>query len=193
MTTPNAQTSGQEVPAQFCSGGPDAEAYGASAGYPKGDRTTFRDIGSLVGSHSHLDEIFPSRLIRKAPVPSCLARIAEPRITYEFDGASLTLDDYVVRTPTTGLLVARENTIVVERYQYGRTDRHRFTSASMAKTVTAMLVGIAIAEGPHPVDRGSGGHLRSRTGRHGVRAHVASSPPPDVVRSALQRGLQRSW
>jgi CubicO group peptidase (beta-lactamase class C family) len=147
MTTPNAQTSGQEVPAQFCSGGPDAEAYGASAGYPKGDRTTFRDIGSLVGSHSHLDEIFPSRLIRKAPVPSCLARIAEPRITYEFDGASLTLDDYVVRTPTTGLLVARENTILVERYQYGRTDRHRFTSASMAKTVTAMLVGVAIAEG----------------------------------------------
>jgi CubicO group peptidase (beta-lactamase class C family) len=147
MTTPNAQTSGQEVPAQFCSGGHDAQAYGASAGYPKGDRTTFKDVGSLVGSHSHLDEIFPSRLIRKAPVPSRLVRVAEPRITYEFAGASLTLDDYVARTPTTGLLVASENTILVERYQYGRSDRHRFTSASMAKTVTAMLVGIAIAGG----------------------------------------------
>jgi len=146
MTTPNAQTSGQEVPAQFCSGGHDAQAYGASAGYPKGDRTTFKDGGFLVGSHTHLDEIFPSRLIRKAPVPSRLVRVAEPRITYEFAGASLTLDDYVARTPTTGLLVARENTILVERYQYGRSDRHRFTSASIAKTVTAMLVGIAIAE-----------------------------------------------
>jgi CubicO group peptidase (beta-lactamase class C family) len=147
MTTPNAQTSGQEVPAQFCGGGHDAQAYGASAGYPKGDRTTFKDVGSLVGSHSHLDEIFPSRLIRKAPVPSRLVRVVEPRITYEFAGASLTLDDYVERTPTTGLLVARENTILVERYQYGRSDGHRFTSASIAKTVTAMLVGIAIAEG----------------------------------------------
>ena len=36
---------------------------------------------------------------------------------------------------------------MLERYQYGRNDRHRFTSWSMAKTVTAMLVGIAIAEG----------------------------------------------
>ena len=147
MTTPNLQTGGQEVSARFAAGGHDAEAYGASAGYPKGDRTTFKDVGSLVGSHSHLDEIFASRLIRKAPVPSRLVRVTEPRITYEFAGASLTLDDYVARTPTTGLLVARENTILVERYQYGRTDRHRFTSASIAKTVTAMLVGIAIAEG----------------------------------------------
>src|SRR4029434_5940618 len=49
MTIPNAQTGGQEVPAQFRSGGPDAEAYGASAGYPKGARTTLRGIGSLLG------------------------------------------------------------------------------------------------------------------------------------------------
>ena len=147
MTTPNPERGGHEVPARFAPGGHDPEAYRASAGYPKGDRTTFREIGCLVGSHSHLDEIFPSRLIRKAPVPSRLVRIAEPRITYELGGVSLTLDDYVARTPTTGLLVARENAILVERYQYGRTDRHRFASTSMAKTVTAMLVGIAIAEG----------------------------------------------
>src|SRR5262245_7150807 len=147
MTAPNPQTGGHEVPARFSSGGHDAQAYGATSGYPKGDRTTFRDMGSLVGSHSHLDEIFPFRLIRKASVPSRLARIAEPRITYEFEGASLTLDDYVARTPTTGLLVVRDHTILVERYQYGRTDRHRFTTASIAKTVTAMLVGIAVAEG----------------------------------------------
>jgi len=59
----------------------------------------------------------------------------------------LTLDDYLARSPATGLLIARGNTILVERYQYGRTDRHRFTSWSMAKTVTAMLIGIALAEG----------------------------------------------
>ena len=59
----------------------------------------------------------------------------------------MTVDDYLARNPATGLLIARGDTIFVERYQYGRTDRHRFTSWSMAKTVTAMLVGIAIAEG----------------------------------------------
>jgi len=137
---------GDEVPARFATGGHDAEAFGAHAGYPKGDRATFRNIELLVGSHSHLDEIFPARLIHRAPTPSRLVRITEPKVTYRFQGASLTVDDYLARTPTTGLLVARGNTILVERYQYGRTDRHRLTSWSMAKTVTAMLVGIAIAE-----------------------------------------------
>jgi len=137
---------GDEVPARFATGGHDAEAFGAHAGYPKGDRATFRNIELLVGSHSHLDEIVPARLIHRAPTPSRLVRITEPKVTYRFQGASLTVDDYLARTPTTGLLVARGNTILVERYQYGRTDRHRLTSWSMAKTVTAMLVGIAIAE-----------------------------------------------
>ena len=143
----HAAAGGEEPPPHFAQDGPDALEFGAGEGYPKGTRATYFRVPNLVGSHSHLDEIFPSRQIHKAPTPSRLARAAEPRITYQFAGADLTLDDYLRRTPTTGLLVARGDTILVERYQYGRTDRHRFTSWSMAKTVTAMLVGIAIAEG----------------------------------------------
>ncbi len=137
----------EEPSPRFSAGGPDADAYGAADGYPKGDRSTFFDIGSLVGSLSHLDEIFHGRLVRKAPVPSRFVRAGEPHITWTHEGVELTLDDYVARNPTTGLLVAYGDTIVVERYQYGRTDRHRLASWSMAKTVTAMLVGIAIQEG----------------------------------------------
>jgi len=114
-------------PPRFAAGGPDAEEFGAGTGYPTGDRATFFRIGSIVGSHSHLDEIFPGRVIYKAPKPSRLVRIAEPRITWRFQGADLTLDDYLARTPTTGLLIARGDTILFERYQYGRTDRDRFT------------------------------------------------------------------
>jgi CubicO group peptidase (beta-lactamase class C family) len=132
---------------RFAAGGPDAEAYGAASGYPIGDRGTFYDIPMLVGSHSHLDEIFEGRVIHKAPTPSRLVRVAEPAIPWKFQGLELTLDDYLARNPATGLLVARGDTIFVERYQYGRTDHHRFTSWSMAKTVTAMLIGIAVAEG----------------------------------------------
>jgi CubicO group peptidase (beta-lactamase class C family) len=87
-------------------------------------------------------------VIRKAPAASPLPRLAsELPIRYVFQDTSHTLDDYLARHPATGLLIARGDSILVERYQYGRTDRHRFTSWSMAKTVTAMLVGIAIAEG----------------------------------------------
>jgi CubicO group peptidase (beta-lactamase class C family) len=133
---------------RFAAGGPNADEYGAAVGYATGDRTTFYRIPSLVGSHSHLDEIFEGRLIRKAVTPSPLRRAAsEPAILWQFQGESRTLDNYLARNPTTGLLIARGDVIFVERYQYGRTDRQRFTSWSMAKTVTSMLVGIALAEG----------------------------------------------
>ena len=86
--------------------------------------------------------------MRRATTPSPLARVAsEPAVRYEYQGHTFTLDDYLTRHPATGLLVARGNTILIERYQYARHDRHRFASWSMAKTVTAMLVGIALAEG----------------------------------------------
>jgi CubicO group peptidase (beta-lactamase class C family) len=144
---PDTRAAGEEPAPRFATGGPGAEVRGAGVGYPKGDRTTFYDVERIVGSHSHLDEIFPGRVVHKAPPPSRLVRVTEPSITWQFQGVDLTLDDYLGRNPTTGLLIARGDRILVERYQYGRTDRDRFTSWSMAKTVTAMLVGIAIAEG----------------------------------------------
>ena len=133
---------------RFAPGGPDADEYGVDDGFPTGDRSTFFSTPFLVGSHSELDRIFESRLVRAGDTPSRLARApSEPVVQYYFQGAAADLDLYLLRNPTTGLLVARDDTILVERYQYGRNDRHRFTSWSMAKTVTSMLVGIAIAEG----------------------------------------------
>jgi CubicO group peptidase (beta-lactamase class C family) len=51
------------------------------------------------------------------------------------------------RNAVTGLLVAQGDQILIERYQYGRSDRDRMTSFSMAKTVIALLIGIAIDDG----------------------------------------------
>jgi len=137
--------------AGFAQGGPDAEDYGASKHYPIGDRETCRGSANLaffVGCYSHFDQVYEGRVVRRATTPSPLARAAsEPPIRYEYQGQTFGVDDYLARNPTTGLLIARGGTILVERYQYARHDRHRLTSWSMAKTVTAMLVGIAIAEG----------------------------------------------
>jgi CubicO group peptidase (beta-lactamase class C family) len=165
---------------RFAAGGLDAEEFGVGLGYPPGDRTTFFRVGWLVGSHSHLDEIFPSRLAHKAPAPSRLVRVAEPPITWQYQARELTLDDYLARTPTTGLLIARGDTILVERYQYGRTDRDRFTSWSMAKTVTSMLVGIAIAEG----------HIRSVDDL--AAAYVPELAGTEYGKSSLRHLLQMS-
>jgi CubicO group peptidase (beta-lactamase class C family) len=168
----SAEPSAPSTP-RFAAGGPDTEDYGASEGYPIGDRSTFNRIPFLVGSHSHLDQIFEGRLIRRATTPSRLARVnSEPALRYEFGGETRTLDDYLARNPATGLLI--------ERYQYGRNDRHRFTSWSMAKTVTSMLVGIAIAEG----------HIRSVDDP--AAAYVPALRGTEYGRTSLRHLLQMS-
>jgi CubicO group peptidase (beta-lactamase class C family) len=134
---------------RFNPSGPEREAYGGTlTGFARATAANFWQTPYLVDSHSRFDEIFPSRRVAKAASPSPLRRApAEPRIGYRFADLPRTLDDYLARHPTTGLLIARGDTILVERYQYDRRDTHRFQSWSMAKTVTSMLVGIAIDEG----------------------------------------------
>ena len=133
---------------RFVQGGPDAADYGASKSYPIGDRATCSRPIFLVGCHSHFDRVYEGRMVRRATTASPLGRATqEPAVRYEYQGQTFSLDDYLARNPATGLLVARGDTILVERYQYAQHDRHRFMSWSMAKTVTAMLIGLAIAEG----------------------------------------------
>ena len=166
---------------RFAAGGPDAREYGADAGYPIGDQSTYFSLPFLVGSQSHLDQVFEGRIVRRPSTPSPLGRAAaEPVIRYEHDGQTLTLDDYLARHPTTGLLIARGDTILLERYQYARNDRHRFTSWSMAKTVTAMLIGIAIAEG----------RIRSVDDR--AEAYVPALAGTEYGRTSIRHLLQMS-
>ena len=144
-TGPTAAGAVVEAGPRFDADGPDAEAYGAREGYPIKviSRAPF-----LVGAFSHFDQLFEGRVVGRAATPSPLTRApAERPLRYRSGVSTLTLEDYLARNPTTGLLIARGDTILVERYQYARNDRHRLTSFSMAKTVTAMLIGVAIAEG----------------------------------------------
>jgi CubicO group peptidase (beta-lactamase class C family) len=102
----------------------------------------------MVGSYSHYETVNPVHTIARPATASLLHRApAEISFTWRHAGVELTLDDYLRRNPTTGLLIAREDTILFEHYQYGRTDHDRLLSQSMAKTVTAMLIGIALSEG----------------------------------------------
>jgi len=81
---------------RFAPGGPDAEDYGASDGYPIGDRSTFWSTPFLVGSSSHFDQVFEGRRVRRATTPSPLARAAsELAVHYEYRGQTFTLEDYL--------------------------------------------------------------------------------------------------
>jgi CubicO group peptidase (beta-lactamase class C family) len=132
--------------AVFSDTGPDAATYGAAAGFPVGTRATASQLENLVGTYSHFDEMFSSRPVRRATTPWLFKRAPEPAISYNFRSDRLSIEDYLGRNPTTGLLIAKDDTILYEHYQYARTDRDRFLSQSMAKTITAMLIGIAVSE-----------------------------------------------
>ena len=68
-------------------------------------------------------------------------------ISYTFKDHPYTLKDYLAHTRTTALLIVKEGRVLFETYQYGCKPSNRFNSASMAKTITAMLIGIALEEG----------------------------------------------
>jgi CubicO group peptidase (beta-lactamase class C family) len=133
---------------RFNSSGPEAVAFGADQHFPTGDRDTWLKAEFLVGSFSRYDAIFPSQRVTPAPHRWEFKRAAvEPDIHYEFGGRRLSFDDYLGHFPVTGILLLQGDTILLERYQYGRTDADRFMSASMAKSVLSLLTGIAVGEG----------------------------------------------
>jgi CubicO group peptidase (beta-lactamase class C family) len=134
---------------RFRPDGRDADAYGRRDGYLACYKNDYVDKQRCrVGAFSHFDTLFPTRTIAAPKVPSSLARApTEPTIRYTYLAHSSTLDEYLERQPITGLLIAKGDTILLERYQYARTDKDRLNSFSMAKTITALLVGIAVKEG----------------------------------------------
>ena len=126
---------------------PDEDALGKPEGYPLCPPTLRPEPRCLVGLVSRFDEIFPARTIARSAEPRPFKRaVPEPAITYTYLGQTRTVDDYLARHRTTGLLVLKGDTILVERYQYDRRPEHRMASYSMAKSVVGMLIGIAVAE-----------------------------------------------
>jgi CubicO group peptidase (beta-lactamase class C family) len=93
----------------------------------------------LVDVWSRMDEFNAANGVQKPVQPRPLKRAR--------NAPDLGLDAFLDANRNTGLLVLKGDTIVAERYQYGRNANHRFASASLAKTVLGMLVGIAISEG----------------------------------------------
>lgn len=124
-------------------------------GYPVGtSRTWFMDRCVRVGSFTHHAEIpgifgGVANVMQPAAKPLELTKVAqEPAYRWSVDGQfGLTVDDYLKRQPAMALLVIKDGVIQVERYQYGRTAEHRYLSNSMAKTITAMAIGLAAREG----------------------------------------------
>jgi CubicO group peptidase (beta-lactamase class C family) len=181
----------------FSPSGPNARVYGEEEGFPVADRSLAVQPGEphnakyRVGAYSHFDEIYPTHRIKRAANPWMFKR-AKAEISYS-------VAEYLSRNPVTGLLIAKDDQILFEHYQYGRTDRDRLMSQSMAKSITAMLVGIAFGQGAIKsvddlAEKYAPGFEGSEYGKTPIRdlLHMSSGVEFGETRDG-QRDLNRLW
>lgn len=99
------------------------------------------ELPNLFGGRPHV--LQPSRQVLALPLA---ARESDYR--WQFDAErGLTVDDFLARQRIMGLLIVKDGVVQIERYQYERHAGHRFTSNSIAKSITALGIGIALGEG----------------------------------------------
>ena len=94
-----------------------------------------------------MDRIFPFHVVHRAGAISELPRADHQlgEVTYQWKGASHSLDELHQQTKTTGFLAIKDGKIVQERYSAARARRRPSPSMSVAKSFTSTLVGLALA------------------------------------------------
>jgi CubicO group peptidase (beta-lactamase class C family) len=95
-----------------------------------------------------IEKIFKVVTVKRGPKVHPLpdgARQLAP--TWKFGDRDWTVEGYMSANRTSGILVLKDGKIVLERYGLGRSPKDRWTSFSVAKSLTSTLVGAAIQDG----------------------------------------------
>ena len=81
---------------------------------------------------------------RVHPLPMAKRQID---VTFDHGGKTWTTDTFMKANNVSGVLILKDGKVLMERYGMGRKPRDRWTSFSVAKSVTSTLVGAAIQDG----------------------------------------------
>jgi CubicO group peptidase (beta-lactamase class C family) len=98
--------------------------------------------------YKNVEKIFPTRVIKRGGAVRELPVTGKPfDVSYAFHGKTWNTDAFMKAANTSGLLVVKDGKIILERYGLGRKESDRWTSFSVAKSITSTLVGAAIKDG----------------------------------------------
>lgn len=96
----------------------------------------------------HMDQLFATRTVSAGGQVKQFERdIRSVGDEFAFEGKSQKLGDFLESTSTNALLVIKDGKIIQEIYRNGSTEKTRFMSFSMAKSITSTLIGLALTEG----------------------------------------------
>jgi CubicO group peptidase (beta-lactamase class C family) len=97
----------------------------------------------------HIDALYPTRTIEAGNNPYPLRDNFQDYsdLTYQVDGATYTLADFLTMPSAIGLLASKDGNVLLEHYAPGNDRDSRWVSFSVTKSVTSMLIGAAIADG----------------------------------------------
>jgi CubicO group peptidase (beta-lactamase class C family) len=133
-------------------------AGAGSTGYPHADEPigTVRQVydgtlfpGLRTNTFRNIDQLFPVRTVARGDHVYPIPESESPLEAFEFesDGKRYDLYDYVTLNDVTGLLIVKDGESLFELYESGNTDRTRWMSMSVVKSISATLVGAAIRDG----------------------------------------------
>lgn len=105
--------------------------------------------GRQLEAFRRFEHLFPTRMVRRGMAARPLPRrdAPFPELSFRSNGKSCDLYDYVSRNRGIGLLILKDGAIAFENHELGHDERTRWMSMSMAKSITATLVGAAINDG----------------------------------------------
>lgn len=128
----------------------DEDVWGASIGYPTGWGTPpgmSRNKVTRVGNYSGgFEAMLPSRTIQ-CGAESTLRVNQRDDLKYRWGLGQRSADDYLAKWPVTGLLIARRGEVWSEAYRFDRNAEMRMNGWSMSKSVTSLLLGVAVDQG----------------------------------------------
>ena len=95
------------------------------------------------------ERVHPHSILPGAAVPRIYGRNTRPvdEVTYEMDGETGQLSDYIERANISGLMVLREGEVRLEYYSNGIGAESRYHIWSATKSFTATLIAMALFEG----------------------------------------------
>lgn len=107
------------------------------------------NAGNQAATYRNVDKFAPTRLIKRGStvMPLLKSTFDLSRLKYEFEGKTDDIDEYMRRNRCSGILILKDGAVALERYAMGNNSSSKWTSFSVAKSMTSTLVGAALRDG----------------------------------------------